>query len=251
MFLSSLDCSPLKNFRSERRKTYGKRKIYEASRSIDNSIAVALDMTALNTSGEGSSSQESCVNCSSLMENLKEKISSLSDKSQKPQYLTLIPETWSREYAGKYFDVFVISIRQAREMKKKCGILSQPTKETRIGLSEALCEKVVSFYYNDDVSGLCPGKKDSVRVKNTNGEKVKKQKRFPLGNLKEIFLRFKKENSEKIGFSSFFALRPKECVTVGSSGAHSVCVCIIHQNVELMVAAINHNIYWELYVTWL
>ena len=63
--------------------------------------------------------------------------------------------------------------------------------------------------------------------------------------MKEIFLHLKKENSEKTGFSSFCALRPKECVTVGSSGAHSVCVCTIYQNVKVMVAAINHNGYYR------
>lgn len=32
---------------------------------------------------------------------------------------------------------------------------------------------------------------------------------------------------------------PKWCISVGSSGTHSVCVCTIHQNVKLMLDAIN------------
>ena len=42
----------------------------------------------------------------------------------------------------------------------------------------------------------------------------------------------------KIGISKFCDLRPKNCVTVGARGTHSVCVCKIHQNVKLMVGAV-------------
>lgn len=34
-------------------------------------------------------------------------------------------------------------------------------------------------------------------------------------------------------------MRPKNCVLVGSSGTHSVCVCTIHQNFKLMLNAID------------
>ena len=40
----------------------------------------------------------------------------------------------------------------------------------------------------------------------------------------------------KIGISKFCDLRPKYCITVGSKGTHSVCVCKTHQNVKLIVA---------------
>ena len=33
-------------------------------------------------------------------------------------------------------------------------------------------------------------------------------------------------------------IRPKECITVGHRGTHSVCVCAIHQNVKLMITAL-------------
>ena len=43
----------------------------------------------------------------------------------------------------------------------------------------------------------------------------------------------------KVGFSKFAELRPKHCVLAGASGTHSVCVCTIHQNVKLMVLAVE------------
>ena len=43
---------------------------------------------------------------------------------------------------------------------------------------------------------------------------------------------------DKIEVSKFCQLRPKECITVGHRGTHSVCVCVTHQNVKLMAAAL-------------
>jgi hypothetical protein len=63
------------------------------------------------------------------------------------------------------------------------------------------------------------------------------QKCLILCNLKEVFVAYQNRNGPEIGFSKLCELRPKWCVTVGSAGAHSVCVFTIHQNVKLMLAA--------------
>ncbi len=82
---------------------------------------------------------------------------------------------------------------------------------------------------------MMPGKKDFVSVKQCE-ERVHVQKRLVLSNLKEAYQLFKEKYlNEKIGFSKFAELRPKHCVLAGASGTHSVCVCIIHQNVKLMM----------------
>lgn len=80
-----------------------------------------------------------------------------------------------------------------------------------------------------------PGMKDCVSARNSNGDKIKIQKRLILSNLKELheFYRLRHEKNP-IGFSSFASLRPKHCVLAGGSGTHTVCVCAIHQNVKLM-----------------
>ena len=81
-----------------------------------------------------------------------------------------------------------------------------------------------------------PGKKDFVSIKRN----VHKQKRLLLCNLKELYAHFKEQNPDvTIGFSKFCSLRPKWCVTAGSSGTHSVCVCTYHQNAILLVDAIK------------
>ena len=59
----------------------------------------------------------------------------------------------------------------------------------------------------------------------------------------ELHAAYKEKNpTHKIGLSKFCSLRPKWCVTVSSSGTHSVCVCTIHHNTKLLVDAFSGNI---------
>ena len=98
---------------------------------------------------------------------------------------------------------------------------------------------VVRFYKSENVSTMMPGKKDTVSVKNSNGKKALVQKRLLMGNLKEVYERFKLENPDvNLGLSSFASLRPKNCVLAGSSGTHSVSVCPTHENMRLMILGI-------------
>jgi len=77
-----------------------------------------------------------------------------------------------------------------------------------------------------------------VSVKLSSGGRQHEQKRLLLVNLKELYLDFGKITGIHVGFSTFCALPPKSCVTVVSSGAHSVCVCEQHQNAKLLLAAL-------------
>ena len=64
-----------------------------------------------------------------------------------------------------------------------------------------------------------------------------------LCNLQEFYTAFKEKHPNvNIGFSKFCALRPKWCVLAGSKMTHSVCVCSAHQNVVLLVDAMD----WDL-----
>ena len=55
-----------------------------------------------------------------------------------------------------------------------------------------------------------------------------------------LYISYKEAHSEyPVSFSKFAQLRPKHCILAGASGTHTVCVCTIHQNVKLMLDAIN------------
>ena len=97
-----------------------------------------------------------------------------------------------------------------------------------------MTDAVHDVFENDEHTKLMSGRKDSVIIKRN----VHKRRRLLLCNLKEAYATFKEGHTDiKIGFSKFCSLRPKWCVTVGSSGTHSVCICAIHQNIILMVQA--------------
>lgn len=101
-------------------------------------------------------------------------------------------------------------------------------------LDAATVQKVLNFFRQDTVSAPMPGMNDTVVVKNDLGEKEHVQKRLLLGPLRELYAIFKLDNPvANVGLSKFATLRPKECVFINASGAHTVCVCIIHQNVKL------------------
>ena len=93
---------------------------------------------------------------------------------------------------------------------------------------------------------MCAGKKDFVTIKNSDGAKERHQKRLILCNIREEYLQYKSTfPDDKIGFSKFTGLQPKWCRTVGQSGSHNVCVCIYHQNVKLMLSAVNPTLRYQ------
>lgn len=81
-----------------------------------------------------------------------------------------------------------------------------------------------------------PGTKDTVSIKIKSGKRMKVQKKLLRFNLKEIYALFKEKYANiKIGFTRFSMCRPKNCILAQSHGTHSVCVCPIHQNYNLLL----------------
>ena len=79
-----------------------------------------------------------------------------------------------------------------------------------------------------------PEKKDFLSERNADREKVHRQKRLVLCNLKKAYHQFITEHPDvKVGFSKFAELRPKECVLAGATGTHSVCVCVCVQFIKV------------------
>ena len=170
-----------------------------------------------------------------LTAEIKEKLI-VSDQKTKIQLLTFTPESWSRNFAARYFNITIYQIKEVRKLKKISGIFSVPgTKKGKI-FSEITLNRVNNVYHDDEFTRQMPGKKDYVSI----GRKQHMQKRLILCNLKELYVSFKtKYPQEVIGFSKFYSLRPKWCITVGASGTHSVCVCTLHQNAILLTNAIQ------------
>ena len=86
----------------------------------------------------------------------------------------------------------------------------------------------MAYYECDEVSRVCPGKKDTVSVRLTSGEKERKQKRFELANLKELYADFKKCHPNiKIGvFIICCSQSTLVCVSRVNRNSFSLCLCV-------------------------
>ncbi|KAG1656070.1 ARL14 effector protein [Nymphon striatum] len=233
VIFTAVGCSPFKATRvGERdRSSYAKRKLSQMTEKCEELLLpYGLD------AGE----EKGCKNCNDLdnmVYELKEKCA-ISPRTMQLQILTLAPPSWTKQKTMEIFEVTKHMVEQARKLKSEKGILAIPDYKKGKVLSETVMQTVENFYQNDEISRLMPGKSDCVSVK-IGGEKKHVQKRLLLANIKEIYGEYKLKYPEiRIGFSKFCELRPKWCITVGASGTHSVCVCTIHQNVKLLLAAI-------------
>ena len=187
-----------------------------------------------------------CNDCDVLMRQVKEKLDKCHTREERIQFLTLISEYWSRERAVSFFNVIEYMVRTARNVTTEKGILEIPDSIHRHGLSDELLARVKSFYEEDQISQMCAGKKDFVTIKSSHGKNERHQKILILCNIREAYLQYKSTFLvDKIGLSKFAELRLKWCRTVGQSGSHNVCVCTYHQNVKLILSAVNPTLRYQ------
>lgn len=104
-----------------------------------------------------------------------------------------------------------------------------------MGLPPETSQLVETFFYSDEISRQLPGRKDFVSVKIEEGRNHM-QKRLLLYDIHEVHELFKKKFPQiKIGLTKFSQLRPQNCVIAGAKGTHNVCVCVIHENLKLIM----------------
>lgn len=171
-----------------------------------------------------------------MINQLKEKFDSPeTTRYEQLQLLTVLPRSWTVLRIINTFGASKYMATQAKELLSEKGALSaqKPTRMST-GLQDTTKELVVQFFEDDETSRAMPGKNDCVTIRK-EGKRQSVQKRLMMSTLRESYLHFR-ENNEKveIGFSSFAKLRPKNCKLLTSSGTHNVCVCTIHENVNLM-----------------
>lgn len=186
------------------------------------------------------------------MEELIEAYKSTKNRSKKIQILSL-STAGSVSKTMELFGASNYMVKMSRTLKKEFGILPEvPHMSKGKIITQETKEVIQKFFESDEISRVCPGKKDYKIIKDDKGKKLITQKRLVLMNLKEAYELYKKDDSsnKKVGFSSFASLRPPYCILAGSSGTHSVCVCTYHQNSKLQIAAlpvknINYKILME------
>ena len=167
--------------------------------------------------------------------------------------LTLVPVHWTIQETINEFKTTQYMVKQARALRDVKGILGE--RSTDIRNPKKLTTKVVnqivnlliklSTYEDDSNSRLLPGLKDYISIKTVDGRQHI-QKRLILCNLSELYQKWLEESKSngivKVGLTSFALLRPQHCIVAGKSGTHTVCVCIDHQNPNLMIKSLKNEL---------
>lgn len=158
--------------------------------------------------------------------------------------MTLLPSSSKSSDILKKFGCSNTFIAKCKAQKNEKGILSAPEPQSRQRFSQEAIVLIKNFYLSEENSRDLPGMKDCCAIKTSDGEKVMVQKRLVYCNLRELYKLFKLEHPDcKVGFSKFAELRPVQCILAGASGTHTVCVCVIHQNIKLMIEGTQNPLY--------
>lgn len=227
--------SPMKTKDLERSKTYARQKYHDITAQLQSSFQHVTDINFDTINGDNSifDGNPELTGKEMLMQ-LKNKFDNTSKSSEKLQILSVLPSSWSTEKISNIFGASAYMVKKVKQKVIQDGVLFIPEKSKGHPLFKTTEEKIQEFFRNQDISRELPGKKEFKSVYE-NGKRVQKQKRLILGNLNEIFHLFKEKYPfEKVGFSKFASLRPRECVLAGASGTHVVCVCLIHENFKLL-----------------
>lgn len=237
--LVSLEETPIKLSKLSSKPSYAKKKLCKVTTAFKRKLEQATGQPITDSDTDNTEIE--------ILQQLKEKfIEESTSRSEKLSILTILPKSWPITRIMKEFNCSNFMARQAKNLAKEKGVFSTPNVRLGKRLDSEHVSIVIDFYHSADVSREMPGMKDCVSVKGVDGTREKKQKFLILCNLKEAYQLFKEKYPDiKIGFSKFAELRPKECVLPGSSGTHVVCLCTIHQNVKLMLAAIVNIFKWE------
>jgi len=112
-------------------------------------------------------------------------------------------------------------------------------KKRSDALTSEEVQQIQDYFRRDDISRMCPGRKDFVSVKTATGRELR-QKRVLICNLHEVHEMFCEEINTKISFSMFCRLRPDEVVLTAQQG-QEVCQCEYHENIEMCLEGLRRN----------
>lgn len=175
-----------------------------------------------------------------MIEQIKEKyFAQNTTQHEKFQLLTILPRSWTIQQIIDTFNTTRHTATQAKKTLDERGILAQKPARVSTGLKDDTKELVMQFFESDEISRAMPGKRDCVSLRK-EGKRQSVQKRLMMYTLRETSNQFLKDNAEvKIGFSTFAKLRPQNCKLLSNSGSHNVCVCTIHENVDLILHSLK------------
>jgi len=232
-FLKNIGCQEINSIKLKYEATYGSQKLKEITDATQNILQIIAGRTVKLPVSEEFQEFEG------LVESLKKKFGEAKTISEQVLVLSALPPGWTRTKILEIFGPLGATnymIRKVKKLVNTNGPLCNPDPCPGRPLSEDTVKIIKDFYERDETSSKqMPGCKDYVSVME-NGVKVQKQKRMILSNLKHLHEEYMQEygKTHPEGFSKFAALRPKHCVLDGAAGTHTFCVCVYHENTNLM-----------------
>ncbi|CAH0406213.1 unnamed protein product [Chilo suppressalis] len=116
---------------------------------------------------------------------------------------------------------------------KKHKKSSKTSKEHNKLLIKDIIKKIQTFYEEDTNSKQGAGKKEFI-----TRHKIKKQKRYLVMSLKNLYNKFITTNAIKVSYSTFCKYRPFWVVFPKSSD-RDTCACQVHVNMNLLIVALH------------
>ena len=148
-----------------------------------------------------------------------------------------------RKAKSRVLKALPVSPRKRKTVLKSlaCDILDAYVVDVRPDrIPEETTNAVLAFYEDDSISRMMPGKADCISIRDSNGAKVKKQKRHLVMTLAEAYCCFKADHPDEIGKSKFASSQPK-WVFLSSQMPQNVCGCRYHENVFLLLEALHRK----------
>ena len=120
-------------------------------------------------------------------------------------------------------------------MRENEGVLAYPQcLRGNLSLSDATIDTVAKFYCEDGISRTSSNAKDTIQI---NKQPI--AVRFLEMTVLDAYRIFNERFPRTVARSTFYALRPRE---VKIASPHETCMCIIHENMDLLLKVwINYN----------
>lgn len=237
--LDALNLSPFV-IRRARNPSYAVTKGKKTAKALAEqfSHAAGQQITPSRFAGHG------CRWCVNLLDGFREKFNAMDlDNKDKYRMLTCTPTFVNIDGMVEMFKCSKYMARVASKLRHEEGVFSFPVKKVagHYKITSDVQKLVRDFYLHADNSKILPNTRETVLVfDEALGERVPKAKQLMLTSQSQFYLEFRQQYpSVSISLSSVAMLKPGQVRWARSKGFPQTCLCIIHQNYEMLLHAVG------------
>ena len=188
-----------------------------------------------------------CPDCNSLVSGMRTRLQDITDKRLQYLLLTCAPLRMSALSIHNRTGCTPWEATQSHRIRRSQGIFTHPDwQASKLPLKQDVADLVKTFNLSLENGKVSRNANDTVQIVQYSADNQKSYVRVPkhrmVHNLSELYSLFCERHGENmIVISEFAMLRPRQCIWPGYSGHHNVCMCVIHENYNLMLEAIQER----------